>query len=153
MKTAGESISVVYVDDDPDIRELVDIVFARETGLNMLTLEPATDVLEHIRRAQPDIVLLDLMMSGLDGRILTRRMRADTELAEVPFAFLTGEVSPQALKGLYEMGALRVICKPFEPLMLPDEVRRLLRQHRGRELQADHPLTACSANRAAGFRP
>lgn len=127
----SDSISVVYVEDDPDIRELVDIIFERERDLDVLTLEPESDVLEKMRSARPDIVLLDLMMPGVDGRMLANYMKADAELARVPFVFMTAEARPQELEDLYKLGALWVISKPFDPLKLPSEVRRLLAKHRG----------------------
>jgi CheY-like chemotaxis protein len=126
----SETISVVYVEDDADIRELVEIIFERDPALKLITCEPVPDVIEHIRSARPDIVLLDVMMPGLDGRTVATRMLADPELAKVPFVFMTAKARPQELSELYKMGALGVISKPFDALKLPDEVRALLAKHR-----------------------
>lgn len=128
----SESISVVYVEDDPDIRELVDIIFGRTPGQRAITLEPSADVLERIRLARPDIVLLDVMMPGIDGRTLAGRIKADPELSGVPFVFITAEARPHELEELHKLGALWVISKPFDPLKLPEEIRKLLAKHRGR---------------------
>ncbi len=129
----SESISVVYVEDDPDLRELVEIIFERKAGLRIVTLEPAADVLEHIRTARPDIVMLDVMMPGMDGRTLAGAMKTDPVLAGTPFVFMTAKARPQELDDLYELGALGVISKPFDPLKLPDEISRLLAKHRGQQ--------------------
>ncbi len=122
----SESISVVYVEDDPDLRELVEIIFARKAGMQIVALEPDPDVLEQVRKARPDIVMLDVMMPGIDGRTLASAMKTDPELATVPFVFMTAKARPQELEDLRGLGALGVISKPFDPLKLPDEVRRLL---------------------------
>ncbi len=128
----NESISVVYVEDDPDIRALVEIIFERAGNLRLYTCGPAPDVLDRIRSAQPDIVLLDVMMPGMDGRAVAGDMQADPALSQVPFVFMTAKAHPQELAELYKLGALGVISKPFEALKLPDEVRRLLAKHRER---------------------
>jgi two-component system, OmpR family, response regulator len=127
--TLNDAISVVYVEDDPDIRELVAIIFERETGMRLLTCEPLPEVVECIRTARPDIVLLDVMMPSLDGRTVASLMRADPELAKVPFVFMTAKARPQELAELYRLGALAVIFKPFDAFKLPDEVRALLARH------------------------
>jgi len=125
-----ELISVVYVEDDPDIRELVEIIFERDSTLRLYTCGPVPDILERIRGAQPDIVLLDVMMPGMDGRTVANRMRADPALVSVPFVFMTAKARPQELAELYKLGALGVISKPFDAVTLPNDVRRLLTKHR-----------------------
>ncbi len=127
----SESITVVYVEDDPDLRALIEIVFERAGALRMVTCESTPDVLDRIRDAQPDIVLLDVMMPGLDGRAVASGMLADPALAHVPFVFMTARAQPQELAGLYQLGAIGLISKPFDAVKLPDEVRRLLAKYRG----------------------
>jgi two-component system, OmpR family, response regulator len=126
----SESISVVYVEDDPDLRELVEIIFARTSGMRIVAFEPAADVLELVRKAHPDIVLLDVMMPGIDGSTLASAMKADPELATTPIVFMTAKARPQELAELYNLGAIGVISKPFDAVRLPDEVGRLLAKHR-----------------------
>lgn len=126
----GEPLSIVYVEDDPDIRALVQIIFERVPEMRLVTFEPVHDVIEAIRAAQPDLVLLDVMMPVLDGRMIAARLRDDVQLRTVPFIFMTAKAHPQELCELQSLGALGIISKPFDVLNLPKQVLSLLAKHR-----------------------
>ncbi|MGC3979929.1 MAG: response regulator [Steroidobacteraceae bacterium] len=127
-------INVLYVEDDADLRALVELIFQRETDMRIHCCEPHSEaeVLQTMHEFRPDIVLLDVMMPCVDGMSLARSMLADPQLKQLPFVFMTAKSRPQELTELRQAGALGVISKPFDAIKLPDELRALLAMHRSR---------------------
>jgi len=74
------------------------------------------------RTLQPDLVLLDVMMPGLDGPGTLTRMRSDPALAQIPVVFMTAKAMPQEVARFRELGAAGVIAKPFDPMKLAQQV-------------------------------
>lgn len=123
---SDQHLSVVYVEDDDDIRELVTMTFEQEASIRFLAIGPEGPVLSQLRDAKPDLVLLDVMMPGMDGRTIAAAMKADPVLSTVPFVFMTAKARAQDAAELYELGALGIISKPFDLVGLPQEIRILL---------------------------
>ncbi|QHW34901.1 response regulator transcription factor [Paenibacillus rhizovicinus] len=118
--------TILVVDDDPHIRELVRLFLARE-GFHIVEAEDGEDALRVLEQTQVQLVILDVMMPNMDGWELCRELRRDMEL---PVLMLTakGETS-QKIKG-FELGADDYLVKPFEPLELVARVRALLKRYR-----------------------
>jgi CheY-like chemotaxis protein len=74
---------------------------------------------------QPDLILMDVMMPGLDGPSTLQRMRESPPISNIPVIFLTAKVLPAEVAHFLRLGALGVIGKPFDPLTLGDEIRAL----------------------------
>lgn len=124
--------TVLYVDDEPDIREVVELSLGLERDLTVLTCESGESALALLADAQTDLVLLDVMMPGLDGPATLAKLRANPRLAEIPVIFITAKALPQEIERFLAMGAAAVIQKPFDPLKLAEQVlsiwRRLYRE-------------------------
>ena len=73
----------------------------------------------------PDLVLLDVMMPGMDGPETLRRLRELPSVARTPVVFMTAKVQSRDLERYHELGAAEVIFKPFDPMTLSDQVRRI----------------------------
>lgn len=114
--------TVLYVDDEPDIREIVQLALGLTDELAVHTCESGEQALAAIPRVKPDLVMLDVMMPGMDGPTTMRKMRADPALAEIPVIFMTAKAMPQEILRFHELGALGVIPKPFDPLRLTRQV-------------------------------
>jgi CheY-like chemotaxis protein len=117
--------SVLYVDDEPDIREIVSIALGLAGTLTVHTTDGGELALQLARSLRPDLVLLDVMMPGLDGPSTLGRMRADPLTAAIPVVFMTAKAMPKEVALLREMGAAGVIAKPFDPMQLSTQVLRL----------------------------
>jgi len=115
------------VEDDVDIAELVAHHLQR-AGYLTEVLHSGGDVLPHVRRAAPDLVLLDLMLPGLNGLEICRAMRSDPSLAAIPIIMLTAK-SEEAdrIVGL-ELGGDDYVTKPFSPKELVARVGAVLRR-------------------------
>jgi two-component system, cell cycle response regulator len=117
--------SLLYVDDDPDIREIVQMSLSLGGDLKVITSDGGERALLKMRVEQPDLVVLDVMMPGMDGPSLLKRMRSDPELARIPVIFMTAKARTNEAGRLHEMSAIGVIAKPFDPMTLGKQVRAL----------------------------
>jgi two-component system, OmpR family, response regulator len=117
--------TVLYVDDEPDIREIVRIALGLTRGLTVHTASSGEQALTLVRELRPDLVLLDVMMPGLDGPGTLGRLRKDPNTARIPAIFMTAKAMPKEVALLLEMGALGVIAKPFDPMQLGAQVTSL----------------------------
>src|SRR3984885_6163507 len=86
--------SVLHIDDEPDIREIVQLALGLTGRLVVYTGESGEEAIKLARELRPDLVLLDVMMPGLDGPGTLKRMRANTLLASIPVVFMTAKVLP-----------------------------------------------------------
>jgi two-component system OmpR family response regulator len=120
--------SVLYVDDDPDICEVVQTALCLIAGLTVHTAGSGERAIELAHELRPDLVLMDVMMPGLDGPSTVQRMRESTPLASTPVIFLTAKVLPAEVARFRQLGAIGVIGKPFDPLTIGDDVCALWKE-------------------------
>jgi DNA-binding response OmpR family regulator len=129
--------SILIVDDESTIREVVRRYLERD-GFQVWEAADGFEALDAIKSEQPDLILLDLMLPGIDGLTLTRHLRQDRA---IPIIMLTakGEASDR-IRGL-DLGADDYITKPFSPQEVVSRVRAVLRRS-GRQVvsQDDKPI-------------
>jgi CheY-like chemotaxis protein len=89
------------------------------------TGDSGMQALELARELNPDVLLLDVMMPGLDGPSTLHKMRADPATADIPIIFVTAKAMPREIAKFREMGAVGVIPKPFDPMQLINQLRTL----------------------------
>jgi DNA-binding response OmpR family regulator len=118
---------ILVVDDDPTVSEVVALYLARD-GYTVETVADGRIALDRALAEPPDLVVLDLMLPGIDGLEVCRRLRA---LAPVPIVILTarGQESDRII-GL-ELGADDYVAKPFSTKELVARVRAVLRRAKG----------------------
>ncbi len=117
---------VLYVDDEPDIRELVTIALQFDDDLEVRTCCSGAEALGMVEEFRPDIVLLDVMMPELDGPGTLARLRLMPGCAGTPVVFFTAKVLPGEIDRFKQLGATAVLAKPFDPLTLAQQVRQML---------------------------
>ena len=106
-------VTILYIEDEPEIVELVRLILARQ-DYDMLTAADGPAGLELLRQQPCDLVLLDLMMPGMDGWEVLRRIRADAALQHMPVIILTAKALAQDRDyGLHVAGAQAYVTKPF----------------------------------------
>jgi diguanylate cyclase (GGDEF)-like protein len=106
--------TLLYVDDEPDLRLMVQAALTLAEGLTVHTAESGEQALELARELHPDLLLLDVAMPGLDGPTTLKRLRADAAMADIPVIFATAKATPEELMALRALGASGVIAKPFD---------------------------------------
>src|SRR5262245_5789230 len=120
------ALRIVVVEDEPDIGALIEYVLGKE-GFEVTVARNGHDALEHLARAAPDLVLLDLMlpdMSGLDILAQIRRSRSDGGPRVIVLSARKDE--EDRLRG-FELGADDYVTKPFSPKELVYRIRTALR--------------------------
>jgi signal transduction histidine kinase len=128
--------TVVVVEDNPQVLQVVHMSLRRQ--FKVLTAPDGLKGLEMAEREQPNLVVTDLMMPGMDGLELTRRIRADQRLRHIPVLMLTARGALEdRVKGL-ETGVSAYLTKPFSPRELITCARQLVRAE---EQTADLVLT------------
>ena len=117
---------VLLVDDEDDIRTIGQLALARVGGWQCALAPNGQVAVELAQTFRPDLVLLDVMMPGMDGPTTFEALRALEPTRSVPIIFMTAKVQKHEVARYLELGALGVISKPFDPMRLPVEIRRLV---------------------------
>ena len=116
---------VLVVDDDEDIGVVAKLALSLDGTVSVEVCADGEGALVHAMRFQPDVVLLDVMMPGLDGPATLARMRANAALRHTPVVFLTAKALPAEIQRLLALGAMAVIPKPFAPMSLLGRLREI----------------------------
>jgi two-component system OmpR family response regulator len=117
---------VLYVDDEPDIREVACMALELDPDFEVRCCASGREGLATARDWLPHIILLDVMMPGLDGPSTLGILKADPCLAHIPVVFITARVHAGEIEAFRERGAAGVLRKPFDPMTLAEDVRAFL---------------------------
>lgn len=117
---------VLIIDDEADIRRVARLSLARIGGMDVSDAANGLEGIERAAAEEPDAILLDVMMPGLDGPATLHALRADPRTAAIPVVFLTAKAMPDEVARLLAMGVRGVLNKPFDPMTLPAELRAAL---------------------------
>jgi diguanylate cyclase (GGDEF)-like protein len=134
---------VLVVDDDPDIVRFVQVNLEVE-GFDVIGARNGFDALRMAIRDRPDLAVIDVMMPGVDGLELTRRLRGNPATSAMPIIMLTakGQTVDKVI-GL-TAGADDYVLKPFDTMELVARIRSMLR--RTKEIRESSPLTGLPGN-------
>jgi len=117
---------VLHVDDEPDIREVVEISLALDPDLSTRSCASGEEALVVAAEWSPDVILLDVMMPVMDGAATLARLRENPQTADIPVVFMTARAHSRELELFRSLGAVGVIPKPFDPMTLAASVRAYL---------------------------
>jgi DNA-binding response OmpR family regulator len=144
---------VLIVEDEPDILELVRYNLV-QAGFEVKALEEGEYVQKQVAENRPDLVILDLMLPGIDGLEVCKRLKQDPATREIPILMLTARKDEiDRIVGL-ELGADDYVVKPFSPRELILRIRAILRRNdpmEYRQLGEEETLTVgpLTVNKAA----
>ncbi|WP_269619651.1 response regulator [Zhongshania sp. BJYM1] len=125
MNTSVEFTKIMYVEDEPDIRLVAEIALKQVAGFDLKICSDGYEGLDEIGNFKPQLVLLDVMMPGMDGPQLLKRIKEMPEFADIPIVFMTAKAQADEVEKLKKMGAENVITKPFNPMTLGNEIRTI----------------------------
>ncbi len=132
---AAAAQKILVVEDEPDIRKLVQYHLAQER-FKVLEAEDGENALKLIQREKPNLVVLDLMLPGLSGQELCKILKSKPDTAALPILMLTAKAGEaDKVLGL-ETGADDYLTKPFSPREMVARVKAILRRS---ELRAGPP--------------
>lgn len=124
---SAQAQCILVVDDDKEIARLLR-TYLEQAGFRVSVAYDGESALHAIRRERPDLVLLDLMLPDRDGWEITRIVRSDPALADIPIVMLTARVEDtDKIVGL-SLGADDYLTKPFNPQVVVAHVRAVLRR-------------------------
>jgi two-component system OmpR family response regulator len=121
------ALRILHVDDEPDIRDLVEISLGLDPGFSVRSCASSEEALTVVAEWSPHLILVDVTMPGLDGPGMLVRLRASPETATIPVVFMTARAQTKELERFKALGATGVIAKPFDPMTLSEAVRGHLR--------------------------
>ena len=131
MSTGQPLRRVLYVEDEPDIREIATLALERMGGFEVHTCPSGKDALEAVHGFSPDLILLDVMMPGMDGPTTLQAFRELPELANTPIVFMTAKTQAHEVERYRALGVAGIIAKPFDPMTIADKVREFWSEHVG----------------------
>jgi len=117
---------VLVVDDDEMLREVARVALETVGGWEVITAESGGEAQRLAASEQPDVVLLDVMMPGMDGPSTVVALQRHAATKDIPVVFLTAKVGGEGGDQWNHLPVVGVIPKPFDPMTLAAEVARLL---------------------------
>lgn len=117
--------TILTIEDQPDIRRLIRMTLEFK-GFQVIEAGDGAQGLALARSEQPDLVLLDVMMAGMDGLTVASTMKAEPALAAIPVVMLSALGSPNEVSAGLNTGVQGYLVKPFSPRELLALVERLL---------------------------
>jgi two-component system OmpR family response regulator len=117
------TIRILHVDDEPDIREVVELSLGLDRDFTVRSCGSGKDALAIAADWQPDFILLDVMMPAMDGPATLVQLRENAKSADIPVIFMTARAQARELNRFRSLGAVGVIPKPFDPMTLAASVR------------------------------
>lgn len=118
---------ILITDDDPDIRQLCEVVLTSE-GFEVLLAHNAPECLALAHNRKPDLILLDWMMPGIDGMEALQLLKGSSATCEIPVVMVTAFGGPMEITLATHNGAEGYVTKPFEGAELVSLVRRFVEE-------------------------
>lgn len=120
------SMNALVIDDDAAIRVALELLLSFEDFDARLAADgPSGLRMAHERR--PDVIVLDVMMPGMDGRAVARELRSRPGLRDVPIVFCSARSAEDEIWAGWQAGANSYVPKPFDPDQLVSEILRVIR--------------------------
>ena len=114
---------ILHVEDDRSIQAVARLALETLGGFEVLSCLSGQDALDQVQGFNPDFILLDVMMPGMDGPETLSKLRELVDIEQIPVAFMTAKVQPPEIEQYRQLGAREVIVKPFDPMTLAAQVR------------------------------
>jgi two-component system OmpR family response regulator len=119
---------ILHVEDDASIQAVTRLALEAVGGFEVLTCSSGQEALEQLHTFAPDFILLDVMMPGMDGPQTLHQIAQQVNISQVPVVFMTAKVQPTEVSYYRSLGARDVIIKPFDPMLLAAQVRKIWNQ-------------------------
>ncbi len=120
------AIRILHVDDEPDIREIVDMSLGLNPDFEVRACSSGAEAIAAAVEWSPFLILLDVMMPGMDGPTTLTQLRKNPQTSAIPVIFMTARAQPREVEHFIALGAQGVISKPFDPMTLAFQVQNHL---------------------------
>ena len=115
---------VLVVDDEKQIVDLIKLTLGDDYVYD--EAYSGEEALKKVQSAKPDLILLDIMMPGMDGYEVAKRLRADSETRDIVIAMVSAKKEDHDILTGIDVGAIAYITKPFNPYDLQEKVKELI---------------------------
>ncbi len=119
-------MKVLLIDDEEDIRKIAKLAMEVVGHSQVTAAASASEGIALAKMNSPDVILMDMMMPGMDGLTALAEIQKIPQLANIPILFMTAKVQQIEINNYLARGAIGVIQKPFDPMMLCDQICILL---------------------------
>ncbi len=119
------SKKILLVDDDPS-QHMVIVPILSKSGYSVVSAKSGEQALHLALNERPDLIILDVIMPGIKGRDLCKKIKAYEVLNKIPVVFLTAKDSEDDIKAELEAGALRHLTKPVNPAELVSTIHGII---------------------------
>jgi CheY-like chemotaxis protein len=116
------TIRILHVDDEPDIREVVDMSLGLDPDFEVHACSSGEEAIAAAAEWLPRLILLDVMMPGMDGPTTLAHLRKNPKTSNIPVLFMTARAQTREVEHFISLGAQGVISKPFDPMTLANIV-------------------------------
>lgn len=113
---------ILVVDDEASVREIVTVCLQRLGGWDVVAVASGREALKQAIAAEPDAIVLDLLMPEMDGLTFLQRLRSDPVTESIPVVLLTANSYPPNAQLLSQLGVVLVVSKPFFPKDLIQQI-------------------------------
>lgn len=120
------SRKILIIDDEDDIRQVAALSLETIAGWDVIVAGSGAQGIQQAMENLPDAILLDVMMPGMDGPTTFRELQKNPITANIPVILLTAKVQSADQSRFAGLGVRAVLTKPFDPLMLSDQMERIL---------------------------
>jgi len=135
---------IFLVDDDPNIRRIAEISLKKLGPWQVELAASGRELLALLKQGKPDLLILDVMMPEMDGPTTFQTVREQFPNFKLPVIFMTAKVMSHEVDEYLNLGAAGVICKPFNPKDLADEVRSICDRWEASNAGSDSPAELSS---------
>lgn len=124
---------ILFVEDEPDIQLIVLASLKHFGHYDVLACSSGEEALQKAESFSADLILLDVMMPNMDGPTTLAKLRHVSGYANIPAVFMTAKTQPNEVSEFLNFGAVDVIAKPFDPIMLSKKLHEIyVKYHDGK---------------------
>ncbi|UCG19533.1 MAG: response regulator [Thiotrichales bacterium] len=116
---------ILYIEDEADIRAVALLALEVVGGFTVKACASGQEALAEAEAFAPDLILSDVMMPEMDGPTTIKALRSLSSLTQTPVIFMTAKVQTDEIEHFKSLGVKDVIAKPFDPMTLADQIRRI----------------------------
>ncbi len=126
---------IMHVEDDESIRVIVEMALVDISGFTLLSCGSGSDAIVQVDDFQPDLIVLDAMMPGMDGLQTLVEIRKKALCKFIPVVFMTARIQQAEKQQYLDAGAIAVIEKPFDATSLGDQLQVIYHDFRQQQTE------------------
>lgn len=119
---------ILIIDDEPDIRHIANLSLTRIGKFDVVAAGSGEEGLSISGQKEFDIILLDVMMPDMDGVTVYEKLKYIEINKNTPVVFMTARAQENEKNRYLSIGASGVIAKPFDPMVLPEQVKKIMQR-------------------------